>query len=61
MSKPTISYNVDDTNISVTFDNFFDGDETQPVLFITIDGKPFPALTFEQYSIIAKLIETLDD
>ncbi len=52
---------MDDTNISVTFDNFFDGDETQPVLFITIDGKPFPALTFEQYSIIAKLIETLDD
>ena len=52
---------MDDTNISVTFDNFFDGDETQPVLFITLDGKQFPALTFEQYSIIAKLIEALDD
>ena len=60
MSKPTISYNVGDTNVSVSIDNFFDGDENQPILFI-IDGKPFPALTFEQYSIIAKLIETLDD
>jgi len=61
MSKPTVNYNVGDTNISVTLDNFFDGDETQPVLFITIDGKPFPALTFEQYVIVTKLIETLDD
>ena len=61
MSKPIISYNIGDTNISVAIENFFDGDETQPVLFITIDGKQFPALTFEQYSIIAKLIETLDD
>ena len=61
MSKPTVNYNVGDTNISVTLDNFFDGDETQPVLFITIDGKPFPALTVEQYVIVTKLIETLDD
>ena len=61
MSKPTVNYNVGDTNISVTLDNCFDGDETQPVLFINIDGKAFPALTFEQYVIVTKLIETLDD
>ena len=61
MSKPTVNYNVGDTDISVTLDNFFDGDETQPVLFITIDAKPLPALTLEQYTIIAKLIDTLDD
>ncbi len=61
MSKPTISYNVGDTNVSVSIDNFFDGDENQPILFITVNGTLHPALTFEQYSIIAKLIETLDD
>tara|TARA_R100000655_G_scaffold34973_2_gene67993 strand:+ start:12692 stop:12877 length:186 start_codon:yes stop_codon:yes gene_type:complete len=61
MSKPTISYNVGDTDVSVSIDNFFDGDESQPILFITVNGTLHPALTFEQYSIIAKLIETLDD
>lgn len=61
MSKPTISYNVGDTDVSVSIDNFFDGDENQPLLFITVNGTLHPALTFEQYSIIAKLIETLDD
>jgi|TARA_Y100001937_G_scaffold11953_2_gene14980 hypothetical protein len=61
MSKPTISYNVGDTDVSVSIDNFFDGDENQPILFITVNGTLHPALTFEQYSIIAKLIETLDD
>ena len=61
MSKPTISYNVGDTNVSISIDNFFDGDESQPILFITVNGTLHPALTFEQYSIIAKLIETLDD
>ena len=50
-----------DTNVSVSIDNFFDGDENQPILFITVNGTLHPALTFEQYSIIAKLIETLDD
>ena len=61
MSKPTISYNVGDTDVSVSIDNFFDGDENQPILFITVNGTLHPALTFEQYSIIAKLIETPDD
>jgi hypothetical protein len=61
MSKPTLSYNVGDTNVSVSIDNFFDGDENQPILFITVNGTLHPALTFEQYSIIAKLIETIDD
>ena len=50
-----------DTDVSVSIDNFFDGDENQPILFITVNGTLHPALTFEQYSIIAKLIETLDD
>jgi len=61
MSKPTLSYNVGDTNVSVSIDNFFDGDENQPILIITVNGTLHPALTFEQYSIIAKLIETIDD
>ena len=61
MSKPTLSYNVGDTNVSVSIDNFFDGDENQPIQFITVNGTLHPALTFEQYSIIAKLIETIDD
>ena len=61
MSKPIVSYNVGDTNISVALDNFFNGDENEPILVINLNGKVLPALTFEQYTIIAKLIDTLDD
>jgi len=61
MSKPIVSYNVGDTNISVALDNFFNGDENEPILVINLNGRVLPALTLEQYTIIAKLIDTLDD
>ena len=60
MKKPTVSYNIEDTNISVALDKVMDDDNTyhHDLFIITVNGNTF-TLRMEEYGIVANLINLI--
>tara|TARA_Y100001970_G_C13913362_1_gene689638 strand:- start:2 stop:193 length:192 start_codon:yes stop_codon:yes gene_type:complete len=58
--KPTVSYNVEDTNISVALDKVIGDDNSyhDDLLQITVNGNTF-ALRLEEYGIVANLVSLI--
>ena len=59
-TKPTVSYNVEDTNISVALDKVIGDDNSyhDDLLQITVNGNTF-ALRLEEYGIVANLVSLI--
>ena len=58
--KPTVSYNVDDRNISVALDKTTGDDNSyESLLVITVNRNVF-TLKLDEYAIVTNLISALD-
>ena len=60
MKKPTVSNNIEDTNISGALDKVMDDDNTyhHDLFIITVNGNTF-TLRMEEYGIVANLINLI--